>query len=108
MKKIMIAAALLIGMFSVAEVNAQGRCGTPPIGKEQIKQHQRIQHGKHSGQINKAEAHKMQVEQRHIQQLKQVAKADGRITRRERAIIQQEQDKASAHIYRGKHNYHRN
>lgn len=104
MKKIIIAAALLIGMLSITEVNAQGRCGTPPIGKEQIKQHQRIQHGRHTGQLSRHEAAKLKMEQRHIQQLKDVAKADGRVTRRERAIINHQQDRASASIYRHKHN----
>ncbi len=108
MKKIMIAAALLIGMLSITEVNAQGRYGTAPVGKEQIKQHQRIQQGKHTGQLNRREAQQLQIQQRHIQQMKQLAKADGRVTRKERAIIEAEQQRASAHIYRNKHDRNRN
>lgn len=108
MKKIMIAAALLIVMLGITEVNAQGRCGTPPIGSEQIKQYERIKHGKHTGQLSRREVHKLQTEQRHIAQMKQLAKADGRVTRKERAIIEAEQQRASVHIYRNKHDRNRN
>lgn len=105
MKKVIIAVALMVGVLSVSEVSAQGRCGTPAVGKEQMKQHQRIQHGKHYGHLNKREVHQLKAEQKHIQQMKQLAKADGRITRKERAFIEAEQARASAHIYRHKHNY---
>lgn len=104
MKKIMIAVAVMVGILSASEVNAQGRCCTPPINNEQIKQHHRIQHGKASGQLNRREAHRLRAEQRHIQSLKQLAKADGRVSRKERAYIEAEQARASAHIYRHKHN----
>lgn len=120
MKKVMIAVALMVGILSVSEVNAQvnhgydkhnGRHGQHhgyhqrgPVGHEQARQHQRIQHGRHTGQLNRVEAHRLQAQQRHIQDLKQLAKADGRITRKERIYIEQQQARASANIYRHKHN----
>lgn len=119
MKKIMIAVALMVGILSVSEVNAQGNHGYDkhqdrqgyhgyhqrgPVGHEQVKQHQRIKHGKQTGQLNRAEAHRLQAQQRHIQDLKQLAKADGRVTRKERIYIEQQQARASTNIYRHKHN----
>lgn len=121
MKKIMIAVALMVGILSVSEVNAQGNHHgydkqngrhsqghgyhqRGPVGNEQVKQHQRIQHGKHTGQLNRAEAHRLHAQQMHIQSLKQLAKADGRITRKERIYIEQQQARASANIHRQKHN----
>ena len=110
MKKIMIAVALMVGILSVSEANAQGYNNGyhghhrgHAISKEQVQQHQRIKHGRATGQLNRREAHRLQAEQRHIQSLKQLAKADGRVTRKERAYIDAEQARASAHIYRQKH-----
>lgn len=120
MKKIMIAVALMIGILSVSEVNAQGNHGYdkyqgrqgyhhgyhrgPSVNEAQANQHHRIQQGKRNGELNRREAHRLQAQQRHIQDLKQLAKADGRVTRKERIYIEQQQARASANIYRHKHN----
>ena len=47
---------------------------------------------------------KLEKEQREIQQEKKEAKSDGVVTREERNDIHQDQNRASRHIYRAKHN----
>jgi len=100
MKKIIILSSiLLLGIASLAV--AQER--TPIIRHRQIKQQERIQQGKASGELTPREAHKLEKRQRAINQEKKAAKADGVVTPQERRKIRHDQRKASKQIYHEKH-----
>ena len=54
--------------------------------------------------VKAGEVRKLEKEQKEIQSDKHAAKADGTVTGEERKEIQTEQNKASRHVYRAKHN----
>ncbi len=75
-----------------------------PISHRQMKQSQRITHGIRSGEVTDREFVRLNHEQRRIGQFKRRACEDGCISHRERRCLHRMQDRASAHIYRAKHN----
>lgn len=77
---------------------------TPGVNKRQSNQKKRIKRGVNNGEITRGEARRIQDQQQEVREEKRDAKADGVVTRRERAEIHQEQNKASRQIYRTKHN----
>lgn len=102
MKQIILAATVLVAMLFTTAVNAQTR--TPAVNKHQYKQHQRIKQGVHNGSLTRHEARNLHMQQAKIRHYKQMAKADGRITKSERRLIDHEQRKADRNIYYKKHN----
>ncbi len=101
MKKALIILGLFV--FGVATfTNAQSK--TPAVTKRQVNQQKRIVHGVKSGELTKGEVIQLERQQKNIQQTKRAAKADGVVTKRERVIIHHKQNKASANVYRKKHN----
>ncbi len=74
------------------------------IHHRQYRQQKRIHQGFHSGELTWGEARSLEREQRHIQQSRRRAWSDGRLTPRERVRLEFQQDRASRHIYRAKHN----
>lgn len=98
--KIIIFAALLFG-FSATTI---AQTNTPVVTQSQVKQQKRIKQGVKKGEVTKGEYVAIQKQQRHINRSKKVAKSDGVVTRRERAILNRKQTKASGNIHRIKHN----
>ncbi|PWD97920.1 hypothetical protein [Marinilabilia rubra] len=90
--------AVLFTVFS--SIDAQ----TPVVKKRQMNQQTRINQGVKSGELTKRETVKLQKQQRNVRKTKRAAKADGVVTRGERAVIQHKQNKANRNIYRKKHN----
>ena len=104
MKRTTILATLALAgfVFGIAgTVLAQTK--TPVVRERQGNQHQRIKEGVKSGELTKREATKLRTEQAKIQAEKKMAKADGKVTTAERAVIKHDQNKASKHIYKEKH-----
>ncbi len=75
-----------------------------PVKKRPINQHMRISNGIASGELTRAEAIQLKTQQVCINRTKKAARADGVVTRKERAIILHKQHKTNANIYRKKHN----
>ena len=100
MKKV-IAVMAAVMFFCVIGVNSSfaGR-----VGKRQVHQKKRISRGVKNGELTKCETRSLVKEQRNIQHTKRRAWSDGELTDKERVKIEAKQDKASAHIYRLKHN----
>jgi len=74
------------------------------IKERQKHQQQRIDEGVKSGELTKKETLKLEAEQAKIRRTKRRFKRnDGEIGPKERAKLDQEQDKASKHIYKEKH-----
>lgn len=77
------------------------------INKQQHIDHKRIRHGVANGQLSHREAVQLRMQQAKIEHYKDMAMADGRVNRKERAFIKQEQAKASQNIYCQKHDKQR-
>ena len=77
---------------------------TPVATARQGNQQKRIARGVASGELKAGEVRKLEQEQKDVQQEKKEARADGTVTGEERKDIQKEQNQASRHIYRAKHN----
>lgn len=99
MKRMIIAAALLVTGLLTQTASAQG----PGIGGTQIKQQLRIKQGVRNGELTRREAAHLQIQQAQITHDKRIARADGVVTPRERAYIKAEQAHASKNIYMQKH-----
>ena len=97
--------SLTLAAVAVAQIPAPtpGK-RTPVITHRQHHQQKRIGQGIASGELKAGEVRKLENEQKEIQQDKRAARADGTVTGAERKEIWQEQNKASRHIYRAKHN----
>ena len=99
MKKFIVA-ALFVGSFAIAS-NAQ--TATPVVDKREDNQKDRIRDGVKSGELTKAEAHRLRKGERHIERTEAKAKADGVVTPAERAKLDKKQDRESKRIYKQKH-----
>ena len=100
MKRVLLsvtAMALLMTGMAYAEVE------TPVIDQRQANQEQQVDQGVASGQLNKREANRLNRQQRHINKVEGKAKADGVVTKKERARINKAQNRASHQIAREKH-----
>lgn len=74
------------------------------IDDRQQNQHRRIRQGVQSGALAKGEAKRLRQEQRHIAQLEADFRADGRLNRKESAILLAKLKTSSDRIYNKKHN----
>ena len=91
--------ALIITGFVFVNSASAGRAG-----KRQVNQQKRIHQGVKSGEITKKEFKHLEREQARLQKSKKRAFSDGKLTGREKLMLEHRQDKASRHIYRAKHN----
>jgi len=76
---------------------------TPNIDQRQANQERRIQQGMQSGALTTNEAARLEKGQAHVQTMENKAKADGVVTKQERAKLQHAEDKQSQKIYHQKH-----
>lgn len=95
----------LLGIFCLGlAFSAQAQTATPKVTKRQINQKNRIKKGVHNGDLTKRETAGLAVQQGSIRRSKKRAKADGTVTRGERARLHKRQNRASRNIARKKHN----
>ncbi len=98
----------IIFLFGFALIASLGtlsaQTATPNVTKKQVKQQARIQNGVANGSLTRHETKQLQRQQINIQKTKNRAKADGIVTKRERAIINTKQNVASRNIARKKNN----
>lgn len=102
MKKLVLFFALVFGVSLFAAAQS-----TPKVRKTQVKQTIRIAHGVGNGELTRHEVKQLKRQQRHIQKEKRIAKADGVVTKREKAHIRHDQKVANRTIYRQKHDAQR-
>jgi cellobiose-specific phosphotransferase system component IIB len=98
MKHVFLIIALLISTSVMAQ-----SIKTPIIEKKQNNQINRIEQGVKSGELTKHETKVLLKQEAKLQQHKKMAKADGVITKKERAILNKEANKLSSKIYKQKH-----
>ena len=100
MKKHLQAVAVL-SLLLPAAVFAQAN--TPRVDQREANQEQRIEQGVASGALTQREANRMERGQQHVENMETRAKADGVVTRRERARLNEAQNVESRRIYEQKH-----
>ncbi|MCW8877254.1 MAG: hypothetical protein OQK51_09350 [Kangiellaceae bacterium] len=88
----------LMSLFS-----GQLLAGTPVLNERQDNQETRIKQGVKSGELTKKETRKLVKGQAKLQKMENRAKADGIVTKKERAKLQHKANKESAKIYKNKH-----
>ncbi|MBI5027211.1 MAG: hypothetical protein HZC12_10905 [Nitrospirae bacterium] len=98
-----IGIALFAGVLMFAFAVFAGNTNDPYVQERMENQERRIDQGIESGQLTPREAGRLEAEQARITQKEQRFKSDGRLTKRERAILHRDLDRASRHIYREKH-----
>ncbi len=96
-------AAILAAILASTTTHAAGT-NTPVLDQRQENQERRIEQGVESGALNANEAARLEAQQNRVQRAEDRAKADGVVTRRERAVLHHRQDHTSGNIARKKHN----
>lgn len=94
---------MLAALIAAAVSPAFAQTAAPGYTQRDINQEKRIEQGLQSGQLTTREAARLQAEQARIDKMQSNALRDGKLTAQERARIDAAQDKASADIYRQKH-----
>jgi len=100
MKKLLLITGILL-LASTVIVNAQR--ATRSTTARQVSQQSRIAEGVRSDDLTRAEAVRLEREQRRIQIEKRIAQGDGTVTPAEKRFLRREQNRASRHIARQKH-----
>lgn len=96
---------LLFGLFLIGfTFSTEAQTVTPKVTKRQVNQQKRIHQGVKSGELTRKEVVHLQKQQAHIQRTKKRVKADGVVTKRERAKLHRKQTRASKNVYRAKNN----
>jgi hypothetical protein len=97
---VLFAAALVATLAGIAAAQTY----TPRIDRREARQHARIRQGVRSGELTPGETRELRQGQRHVRRMEWRAKADGRVTPRERVRVNRALDRQSRAIYRLKHN----
>ena len=106
-KSIAIALLITATLFCAAAITqARNLTGqqTPGIDRRERRQSNRIRRGVNNGSVTRREARRLAAQQARIRAHERRARADGRVTARERVSIQRQENRASRNIYRKKHN----
>jgi hypothetical protein len=106
MKTKLIATTIATALVAIISAHAYAQTPTPVAPRadaREVKQQQRIDQGVASGQLNANETRKLENGQARVDATEARAKADGKVTRKERAKLEVMQDKQSRKIYRQKH-----
>lgn len=95
--KAIAAVAIILPTLAFAQAN------TPGIDQRQANQERRIDQGVASGSLTQREANRLERGQQRVDNMENRAKADGVVTRQERARINHAQNVQSDRIYNQKH-----
>ena len=90
---------LAVGLVTMGSAIAD----TPRYDARQHNQRTRIVNGVQSGELTMRETQRLAAGQVHLNRVENRAKADGVVTKRERAHLQHEANQQSRRIYRQKH-----
>ena len=95
---------LLAGLVILGSLPALAGPYDSNINRQEIEQERRIHQGVRSGQLTPGEFRRLENQQARIRATEAQMRADGRLTRGEKAQLAQMQDRANRNIYRYKHN----
>jgi opacity protein-like surface antigen len=102
-KTLMSLALAIVSGAAMATSPVAPASSTPHIDQRQANQAKRIEQGVATGKLTDAEASRLQDNQNKIAMAEDKAKADGKVTKKERRKLHHMQDHASKRIYRQKH-----
>jgi hypothetical protein len=102
-RTVLTALSIALAGSVFAQTTAPTSPSMPRVDKREAKQQARIDQGVASGQLNQKEATRLENGQARVNQAEANAKADGKVTRRERKHLDHMQDKQSRKVYRQKH-----
>jgi len=94
---VVTASVALAGFIGLSTVQAG------EIVNRERRQQERIGQGVQSGELTAKETQRLEKEQGKIEADREKAREDGKMTKRERAKLRTEQNRASYHIYKQKH-----
>lgn len=99
-----VAAAIVCAVASPT-ASAIGEAGpqTPALDRCEANQADRIRQGVRSGELTRPEARRLRDGQADLRRHERWARADGEVSRRERAALQHEANQQNRRIYRQKH-----
>jgi len=90
---------LLVAMIATVPITALAAGPhAQNVNQRQHNQQARIHQGVKSGQLTRPEAHRLQAEQRHIRREEHAYRADGHLSRGERADLRHDLNRSSRHI----------
>ena len=92
-----------IAQAPAATVTPKDPTATPKIDQRQANQEKRIQQGVASGALTPKEAANLEKREAKIAKDEAAAKADGKVTAKERRKLNRELDRSSKAIYKQKH-----
>jgi hypothetical protein len=95
--------SLLIAVLAAFALPVLAQTNTPKVDQRQVNQQQRIDQGVKSGQLTGNEAAKLEKGQAQVEKKEAKAKADGKVTPKEREKLKQAQNKQSEKIKHEKH-----
>ena len=99
-----IVAGLLMGAVILGSLPAVAGPYDSNINRVEMDQEWRIQQGLHSGRLTPGEFRRLENQQARIRATEAQMRADGRLTRGEKAQLAQMQERANRDIYHYKHN----
>jgi uncharacterized membrane protein YebE (DUF533 family) len=102
-RKNMKIAKTLAVLSLVLPILAFAQTNTPRVDQREANQERRIDQGVASGSLTPREANRLERGQQHVDNMENRAKADGVVTRRERARLNHAQNVESKRIYAQKH-----
>lgn len=91
-----------LAVFTLA-LSGQVLAGTPVLDERQQNQKIRIKQGVKSGELTKKETAKLAQGQKQLRKMERKAKADGVVTKKEKAKLHKKANKESAKIAKNKH-----
>ncbi len=100
MKKYLILIVLIVAFHEISNAQRRGNCNGNPAGSNRS----RIEQGRQNGTINRRESRILNLQRKNIHNMRDVARADGRVTRSERQLIQREQRHLNRNIQRANNN----
>lgn len=104
-KQLLTATGLLVAMIVIRPASAD--IDTPRIDQRQAQQAERIERGIESGALTQREQNRLENQHDRIERTENRVESDDILTRRERARLTHQQNKASRAITRKKHNLRR-
>ena len=95
---------IIASLIVIAGLAWTGTASAGPLKKRLIIQHHRINHGIESGELTYREARQLRHHHRKIRMLRHHFLSDGRLSHRERRMLDRRLDRNSGRIYAFKHN----
>ncbi|HKP86624.1 MAG TPA: hypothetical protein VJZ26_11035, partial [Blastocatellia bacterium] len=103
MKRIVSVLLTIMFVFGLSITSMAQSTGTPVINKRERRQQTRIRRGVRSGELTKREAARLEKEQAETHAQEAAARADGKVTGKERRHLRHRELRTSRHVYRQKH-----